>query len=93
MIYTKILAPDSAGTRVDNSTYNDNPEYTVELLKQYLDAAILLIVLGWLTLSNFRHGHQNWKFWLRNFLAILAVFVGVSVLIHFLWEIVQSGVY
>jgi hypothetical protein len=84
VIYIKILV--LGPPRV---AYNANPELILELLKQYLDAAVLLIVLSWLTFSNFKHVHQDWKFWMRNFLAILAVFCCVPVLINTVWKLVR----
>ena len=61
--------------------YYHNSELELELLlKRYLGIPILLIVLGWLTFSNFKHTHQNWTFWVSNITAIVAVFIGVPVL-------------
>ena len=54
--------------------------YTIELMQRYLDPFILVLVLGWLTFSNFKHVHQNWKFWTRNITAILAAFACVHLL-------------
>jgi ABC-type transport system involved in multi-copper enzyme maturation permease subunit len=91
VIYNAVLFPASSGPQF---AYYGNSE--LALLKQHLDAAILPIVLGWLTFSNFRHLNQNWKFWLRNFLAILAAFVCAIVvadLICFLRELGRRGVY
>ena len=61
--------------------YYHNSELELELLlKRYLGISILSIVLGWLTFSNFKHVHQNWKFWMRNITAIVAIFVCVPIL-------------
>ena len=60
--------------------YYPQPETGLEFLRLNLGIPILLIVLGWLTFSNFKHAHQNWKFWARNIMAIVAVFVCVPIL-------------
>ena len=82
VIYIKVLLPDSARPQIirPRIAYYANPELGLELLNQYLDAAILLVVLGWLSFTNFKHVNQNWKFWVRNFVAVSAVFVCVPFL-------------
>jgi ABC-type transport system involved in multi-copper enzyme maturation permease subunit len=58
--------------------------------------SISLIVLGWLTFSNFRHARQDWKFWIRNITATGAVFICAPVLanaIYFLWEFARWRVF
>ncbi len=73
-------------------TYIVNPELGIELLKRYLGIPILLIAMGWLAFSNFKHVNQNWKFWTRNIITILAVFVCVPLLARGIyirpWELV-----
>lgn len=54
--------------------------HMIELVQLYLGPAIFALVLGWLTFSNFKHVHQNWRFWMRNITAIVAVFVCVPIL-------------
>ena len=63
------------------------------LLKHYISAIVLLLVLGWLTFWNFKQLHQNWKFWASNIIAVLSAFVLTSVLVHAIyfraWELVM----
>ena len=68
-----------------------NQHLGIVLLAHYIGIPILLIAMAWLTISNIKHGNQNWKFWTRNIVTILAVFVCVPLLareIYFRpWEV------
>jgi hypothetical protein len=68
------------GLVIPAAVYFENARFGLELLRRYLDPPVLVLVLGWLTFANFKHTQQNWKFWLRNIAAILAVFICVPVL-------------
>ncbi|HEY1787795.1 MAG TPA: hypothetical protein VGJ73_06545, partial [Verrucomicrobiae bacterium] len=57
-----------------------NPRIGIELLNRYLDVPVLVLVLSWLTFSNFKHAHQNRRFWARNIVALLAVFICTPIL-------------
>jgi ABC-type transport system involved in multi-copper enzyme maturation permease subunit len=67
-------------------------QFGIKLLDSYLSAALLALALAGLTFSNFKHVHQNRIFWIRNMVAILAVFICVPIAaraIYFRpWELV-----
>jgi hypothetical protein len=87
VIYTEVLFPVLRKPQFQG--YFD-PQLETRLLKQYLDGAILLIVLGWLTFSNFKHEPQNWKFWMANITTILAALICGPLLFNFCLWIVSS---
>ena len=62
-------------------------ESGLEVFIRYLGIPTLLVVMGWQTLSNFKLANQNWKFWVRNISAIVAVFICVPILARILLRI------
>lgn len=101
VIYNVILFPTSSDPGLvryaNHFVYYPNQQLALDRLKLYLEEATLLLVLGWLTFSNFKHVHQNGKFWIRNFLAVLAVFVCVPFLAKAIyphvWYLIQPESY
>jgi len=62
--------------------YSSYGQLGLELLKLFLGCPILLLVLAWLTVWNFKWLHENWKLWRRNLIMVLASFAFIFVLTH-----------
>jgi hypothetical protein len=79
-------------TAINTLKFGYSPERLgLELLNLFLGYPILLLVLAWLTIWNFKWLHENWKLWRRNFIMVLASFAFIFVLTHAIyfraWEL------
>ena len=88
--WVALLFASEAATAFDGLLLGVRNQIGFELLKIYLGVPILLLVLAWLILWNFKWLHETRKLLWRNSITVLAAFASIFVLsnvIYFrMWE-------